>query len=208
MAEADRAPDDILPLHNALTRSLRAAAVKQGRSEFLSLWARHGLGLAAREGGGSRRPSAAGDGDGGPRTGDDGGLNPAADTETSMTRTAAHELTDAVQLYLDLMFDCDISRFDRVFAPTSQLHGFRDGQMTCWPAARYKDVLAARQSPKSLGAPREEQILLLDIAAPSQALVKVRVRINQNVFVDYLSYHRIDGSWLITAKAYHLERVV
>jgi hypothetical protein len=122
-----------------------------------------------------------------------------------MSNTTAQELTAAIQLYLDLMYDCDVSKFDRVFRATSQLHGFRDGTMTCWPAAQYKEILAGRQSPKSLGAPREEQILLLDVASPTQALAKVRVRINQNVFVDYLTYHRIDGAWLITSKAYHLE---
>jgi hypothetical protein len=46
---------------------------------------------------------------------------------------------------------------------------------------------------------------MLDMALPTQALAKVRVRINDMVFVDYLSYHKIDGRWLITSKAYHRE---
>ena len=117
-------------------------------------------------------------------------------------------LTEAVQRYFDLMYDGDTARFDRVFRSTSQLHGFREGQMTVWPAQAYKDVLAGRQSPKALGSPREEQILMMDFASDTQALVKVRVRINTVVFVDYLTYHRIDGEWLITAKAYHAERTV
>ena len=95
-----------------------------------------------------------------------------------MAKTQTQELTEAVQLYLDLMYDCDVAKFDRVFASTSQLHGFRDGKMTCWPTAQYKEVLAGRKSPKALGAPREEQLLLLDAASPTQALAKVRVRIN------------------------------
>jgi Putative lumazine-binding len=115
------------------------------------------------------------------------------------------ELLEAVQRYFDLMYDCDVSRFDRVFRSTAQLHGFREGKMTMWTAQAYKDILASRQSPKALGAPREEQVLLVDFASDSQALVKVRVRINAIVFVDYLTYHRIDGEWLITAKGYHVE---
>ena len=122
-----------------------------------------------------------------------------------MAKTQTQELTEAVQLYLDLMYDCDVAKFDRVFASTSQLHGFRDGKMTCWPAAQYKEVLAGRKSPKAVGAPREEQLLLLDAASPTQALAKVRVRINDMVFVDYLSYHKVNGDWLITSKAYHRE---
>ncbi len=34
-----------------------------------------------------------------------------------------------------------------------------------------------------------------------------RVRVNTIVFVDNLTFHRIDGAWLITAKGYHIESV-
>ena len=120
-----------------------------------------------------------------------------------MTKTQIQELPDALQLYFNLMYDCDVSHFDHVFASTAQLHGFREGKMNCWPAAQYKEVLAGRTSPKALGAPRDEQILLLDFTSSSQALAKVRVQINDMTFVDYLSYHKIEGRWLVTSKAYH-----
>jgi hypothetical protein len=122
------------------------------------------------------------------------------------TPSAIPGLTDAVQRYFDLMYDSDTSRFDRVFRASAQLHGFREGQMTMWPAQTFKEVLASRPSPKSQNAPRQEEILLVDFASADQALVKVRVRIAAVVFVDYLVYHRIDGDWLITAKAFHVER--
>jgi hypothetical protein len=114
-------------------------------------------------------------------------------------------LTEAVQKYFDLMYDCDTSRFGTVFAPTVQLHGFRDGRMMVWPAETYRDILDKRQSPKSLGAARADEILLIDFASPTQALVKVRVRIAAMVFVDHLTWHFIEGKWLITSKGFHLE---
>ena len=52
MADVDAAgPARLLPfpLQNALTRPLRNAAANAGRSEFLSLWAGQGLGLARRQ---------------------------------------------------------------------------------------------------------------------------------------------------------------
>jgi nitronate monooxygenase len=53
MTEVDRAEagDAILPfpLQNALTRPLRSAAARQGRAEFLSLWAGQGARLARRQ---------------------------------------------------------------------------------------------------------------------------------------------------------------
>jgi Putative lumazine-binding len=35
--------------------------------------------------------------------------------------------------------------------------------------------------------------------------VKVRVRIGATHFIDYLTYHLIEGEWLITSKAYHVD---
>ncbi|MBL6458398.1 nuclear transport factor 2 family protein [Belnapia sp. T6] len=127
------------------------------------------------------------------------------------TDTAFHaaervvELTHAVQRYFDLMYDCDTSRFDQVFRSTVQLHGFRGGQMLMWSASAYRGILDNRQSPKSANAPRCDEILLMDFASDSMALVKLRLRVGPAVYVDYLTWHRIDGEWLITSKGYHIE---
>lgn len=114
-------------------------------------------------------------------------------------------LMQAVQAYFDLMYDCDTTRLNDVFYRSSHLHGFRDGKMVSWSMDAYREVLNKRQSPKSLGVPREDEILLVDFASATQALVKVRVRISALVFVDHLTWHRIDGKWLITSKGFHLE---
>ena len=120
--------------------------------------------------------------------------------------SSIQSLTEAVQRYFDLMYDGDTSRFDRVFRSSAQLHGVRDGKMTMFSAQAYKELTASRPSPKSLNAPREEEILMMDFASPTQAVAKVRVRINTTVYVDYLTYHRVDGEWLVTSKGYHVER--
>ncbi len=53
MTEVDieRKDDEILPfpLQNVMTRPLRTEAAKQGRAEFLSLWAGQGVRLARRQ---------------------------------------------------------------------------------------------------------------------------------------------------------------
>ena len=61
-------------------------------------------------------------------------------------------------------------------------------------------------SPKAKCAPRHQEMLLVAIPSSAQALVKVRVRIDTLQYLDYLSYHCIDGLWLITAKSFHIER--
>jgi hypothetical protein len=109
-----------------------------------------------------------------------------------------------VQRYFNLMYDWDVSAFDRVFRPSAQLNGFRDGEMTMWPVQTYKDILSKRQSPKSQNALREDEVLLVDFASDTQALVKAKVRIGAMSFTDYLVFHRIGNDWLITSKAYHV----
>jgi len=42
---------------------------------------------------------------------------------------------------------------------------------------------------------------------PELATAKVRVRIGQTCFIDNLTFHRIDGKWLVTSKAFHIARV-
>ena len=120
-------------------------------------------------------------------------------------RTSYHSLLDAVERYFDLMFDSEVSRFDRVFASSAQLHGLRDQDLRVLSAQDYKNVLASGPSPKSRNAPRQQEILLVDFASPTQAVVKVRVRIDTLLYLDYLSYHRINNAWLITAKSFHVE---
>lgn len=114
-------------------------------------------------------------------------------------------LLEALQRYFDLMHDCDTSRYDEVFLPTANLHGYRDGAMVAWSGDTYRAILDERISPKSLGAARKDEILLVDFASDDMAFVKVRLRITTMVFVDYLTWHRIGEDWRIVAKGFHLE---
>ena len=88
----------------------------------------------------------------------------AAHAAPDSARTSA--LLAAVGRYFELMYDCDVSRFDDVFAPFTNLHGELEGRMVHWTADAYKDVLRKRQPPKSLGAARSDRILLIDFASP------------------------------------------
>jgi hypothetical protein len=121
-------------------------------------------------------------------------------------RPTIASLLEAVDRYFTLMYDNDVSQFDRVFAPTAQLHGFRDPELRILAVRDYRTMLASTASPKSKNAPRLQEILLVDLASPAQAVVKVRVRIDVLQYVDYLAYHCINRTWLITAKSFHVER--
>jgi len=70
---------------------------------------------------------------------------------------------------------------------------------------RYRHLLATNPSPQSKAAPRQQEIPSVDLASASQALVKVRVRIDTILYTDYLCFHLIDAGWLVTAKSFHIE---
>jgi len=126
---------------------------------------------------------------------------------STMNDHPAHAvLLEAVERYFTLMYDNDVSHFEQVFAPSAQLHGLRNGELQLIPAAAYKLSLASRPSPQSKDAPRLQEVLLVDFASPTQAVVKLRVRIDTQQYLDHLCWHLIDGAWRITAKSFHVER--
>ena len=90
--------------------------------------------------------------------------------KTAHGNTAVCCLLSAVSQYLEMIYDGDLNRFDAVFAPSAQLHGVQEGQVRVLPVAEYRRLLSSRPSPKSKNAPRQQEILLIDIASSSQPL--------------------------------------
>ncbi len=116
-------------------------------------------------------------------------------------------VASAINLYFDLMYDADDSRFLEIFHDACLVHGMREGKLTAWSASEFRDVMRRRPSPASMKSPREQEILSIEQTAPELATAKVRVRIGQTGFIDHLVFHRIDGKWLVTSKAFHVARV-
>lgn len=114
-----------------------------------------------------------------------------------------NEIRSALQLYFDVMHECDLEKFDRIFHPTSSLFNAKDGVLTLRPFVKYRTEIENRVSPKSLGQPRIDSILTIDILSPEMCFAKVRVRIHEKIFVDNLNLLKIDGRWMIVAKIYH-----
>ena len=85
------------------------------------------------------------------------------------------------------------------------MHGFVGGVLRKSTAAEFRDGFLSRPSPVSQGSPRADEILLMDFASDTQAMTKLRLRINNAIYVDYLTWHRVDDEWLITSKGFHIE---
>jgi hypothetical protein len=126
-------------------------------------------------------------------------------TRTDATRAATpfHELADAAQYYLDMLYACDPLMVDGIFENNAHLCTFDEGKLIYRTVEEYKDVLRGRTSPESLGAPREDEVITLDLSSPTQALIKIKMRINQLIFIDYLTLIRFEQGWRIVSKTYH-----
>jgi hypothetical protein len=123
-----------------------------------------------------------------------------------MPRSA--ELLDAVDVYFRALHACDVALLDSVFHPASTLFDVDDGAITVDPYPAWRDVVANRASPASVGQARDDEVIVVDWLSNSAAMVRVRLRVLDSIFVDQLSF--VDGpdGWRIVAKVWHLESTV
>lgn len=112
-------------------------------------------------------------------------------------------IQEAMQEYFDVMHECDLDKFDRVFHPACSLFSAQEGVFTVRPFAHYRAEMQQRTPPRSLGHPRDETILKIDLLSPEIALAQVRVRIFEKIFIDNLNLLKLDGRWMVIAKLYH-----
>lgn len=120
-----------------------------------------------------------------------------------MRRT--EELNHAVDTYFRGIYNCDVALLDEVFHPASSLFDVDEGVVTVDPYLVWREVVANRDSPASAGHERTEKVLVIDWLSDSAAVVRLRLRAIDSIFVDQLSF--VDGAhgWQIVAKVWHLE---
>lgn len=117
-------------------------------------------------------------------------------------------LLDAVQTYFDSLYYCDVEKLNSVFHESSSLFDADNGKIFVEPIASFSRDVSGRTSPASQQQAREDEILMIDWLSPISAVVKIRLRAHQNVFVDHLSFVNGAGGWKIVAKVWHLESLV
>lgn len=102
--------------------------------------------------------------------------------------------------YFDVMHHQDMALFDKVFHKNCALYSTQTGELNLRPYDVYREVVANRQSPASLGNARRDKVLMFDQVSPTLALVKVQLEMFGGVMQDYLNIVFLDGQWWIMAK--------
>jgi len=112
------------------------------------------------------------------------------------------EIRETLANYFEAMHSQDLEKFDSVFHPSCTLYSAQGNELVLRPFALYRDQVVNRQSPKELGNPRADQVLMIDAISDSMALAKVQLQMFGGVMQDYLNFVKIDGHWWIIAKLY------
>ncbi|WP_048646654.1 nuclear transport factor 2 family protein [Nitratireductor soli] len=115
------------------------------------------------------------------------------------------EITQTLEEYFNVLQTQDLAIFDRVFHPESVLYSSQDGETVVRPIADYREIVVNRESPQSRNCKTHNEILLIDVMSPEMAMAKVRLRLYDNMMVDYLCLLKVDGKWTIASKLFHKE---
>jgi len=108
----------------------------------------------------------------------------------------ANILTDA---YFKGIYEGDIKLLEGVYYSGTLLFGDAAGKPYFKTLAQYLDGVKNRQSPKDSGKPFKGEIISIQLIN-SIAIAEVKVKMYDFNYHEFLSFHKLDGKWLIVNK--------
>jgi hypothetical protein len=125
-----------------------------------------------------------------------------AQKKTTMENQTADSMAIAQVLedyYFKGIYEGDVNTLGKIFNMGTLLFGDVKGQPYAKTLDQYLDGVAHRQSPKDSGKPFKGDIISIDVVN-SIAIAKVHVRMYEFHYHEFLSFHKMDGKWLIVNK--------
>jgi quinol monooxygenase YgiN len=101
--------------------------------------------------------------------------------------------------YFKGIYEGDVALLSRVYYPGTLLFGDVNGQPYAKNLPQYLDGVKNRQSPKDSGKPFKGEILSIKVVN-SIGIAEVKVTMYDFVYHEFLSFHKIDGKWLLVNK--------
>ncbi len=114
-----------------------------------------------------------------------------------------NEIEKFLNDYFEVLQTQDMALFDKVFNKNCILFSEQDDVEIVRPYTLYRDMVKARQSPAAGGYPRSEQVLAIDVLSPTMVMVKVRLRLFDNIMEDHLNLMKHADQWMIYAKHFY-----
>jgi Putative lumazine-binding len=109
------------------------------------------------------------------------------------------EISRVLDTYFKSIYDGDAALLKTTFNPGTLLFGDVKGQPYAKTLDQYLDGVQNRKSPKDSGQPFKGEIKSVDVIH-SIAIAKVRVKMYDFNYYELLSFHKINGRWLIVNK--------
>ena len=113
------------------------------------------------------------------------------------------QIKNVLRRYLDLLYNGDTNLIETVFLPEATVNSVADGKIVSIDMVGFRERIAGRQSPASIGEKRDDKIIMVDISSPTTAIAKVECMILKNQYTDYLSFIKVSGKWGIISKVFH-----
>ena len=117
--------------------------------------------------------------------------------ETKQTDSLA--ITKTLDDYFKAIYEGDVTLLGSTFYTGTLLFGDVKGQPYAKTLGQYLDGVKNRKSPKESGQPFSGKIFSVDVVN-SIAIAKVNVKMYDLNYYEFLSFHKIDGRWLIVNK--------
>lgn len=101
--------------------------------------------------------------------------------------------------YLKGIYDGDVDMLRKIYHPGTLVFGDVKGVPYAKMLDQYLDGVKNRQSVKDAGKPFKGTIISINVIN-SIAVAKLRVKMYDFNYNEFLSFHKIDGQWLIVNK--------
>lgn len=103
------------------------------------------------------------------------------------------------EYYFKGIYTGDVPQLQKIYHPGTLLFGDVKGQPYAKTLAQYLDGVQHRQPPRDSGKPFKGEILNIRVIH-TIAVAEVRVKMYDFHYHEFLSFHQIDGQWLIVNK--------
>jgi hypothetical protein len=131
-------------------------------------------------------------------------LVPVVRAQTAAPAAPADDLAGvraALDAYLAGHATGDGAHFREAFHPAAQLFWNRNGAFSTRTSAEY--IAGSSGRPPADEAQRHRRIVMIDITGDA-AIAKIELDYPAALFVDYMSLLKVDGTWRIVNKTFHV----
>jgi hypothetical protein len=128
------------------------------------------------------------------------GLKAQQTTKMENNERDSAAITEALEkYYFKGIYEGNLDLLNQIYHPGTLLFGDVKGQPYAKTLSQYLEGVKNRQSPKDSGKPFKGEVVSVELIN-SIAIAEVKVKMYDFNYHEFLSFHKLDGRWLIVNK--------